>query len=71
MVEEVAADPAMQRRWELGPSLLAVFLAMAAIYGALFGTGFWLYGNLGPAVTATITAIIAAVMLVGVWKKVT
>lgn len=71
VVEEVAADPAMQRRWELGPSLLAVFLAMAAIYGALFGTGFWLYGNLGPAVTATITAIIAAVMLVGVWKKVT
>jgi SSS family solute:Na+ symporter len=70
IIEEVAADPKMQRRWELGPSLLAISLALVAIYGALFGTGFILYGKSIAGLASLAMAVTASLLLYRVWRKV-
>ncbi len=54
----------------IAANLLAVFLAMAAVYSALFGTGYFIYGNYGLGCLLSFTCLVAAVGLVKVLPKV-
>ncbi|MBD3288799.1 Na+:solute symporter [candidate division KSB1 bacterium] len=56
-------------QWDLPTSLVCIFFGLMLIYGILFATGFWLYGNYLPAIILTITAVVAAVLLFRFWKK--
>jgi Na+/proline symporter len=49
----------------LAAGLMGWFLGVTAVYGALFGTGFLLYGNVGA---ASISLAVAAAAMVGVFK---
>ena len=49
--------------WEVPAGILRMVLGCFAIYGALFATGFWIYGNTGPAVILTAVTGVSAFAL--------
>ena len=61
------ADPDMP-----GPSaaFLAWFLGCVVIYGAVFATGYTLYGQVGLAVTCSIVAGLAAIGLLKTFPRI-
>jgi hypothetical protein len=46
-----------------------MFMGCFAVYGALFATGFWIYGRVFPASMLTGVALIATVFLIKTWGK--
>ncbi len=54
----------------LSIGILCMFIGCIAVYAALFATGYWLYGNTGPAIIATITAVVSGLLLIVFWSKV-
>jgi len=50
--------------------ILCMFIGCAAVYAALFATGYWLYGDKIPAIIATIIAVISAFLLMVFWGKI-
>ncbi len=50
--------------------LLSMFSGIFLVYGALFATGFWIYGNLGSALIASIVAVSGAIVMFRSWEKV-
>ncbi len=73
VASRAAADGDELRRlgksWPVPTGLLAMFLGCATVYAALFGTGAWLYGRVGLALTLTWIAVLAGVALTRVWRK--
>ena len=50
--------------------ILCMVLGCALVYAALFATGFWLYGNLVPALVFSAVAVISAVVLfIILWRN--
>jgi hypothetical protein len=49
-------DDAVDGAWEVPAGILRMVLGCFAIYGALFATGFWIYGNTGPALLLSAVA---------------
>jgi hypothetical protein len=49
--------------WEVPRGILNVFLGSIMIYSLLFMVGFWLYGNMLPAVITAASASISALFL--------
>jgi len=59
----------LSETWDMPTSLLGVFLGLLFIYNALFGIGFWLYGNsVGAAVTLLVSTI-SAFLLFKMWRR--
>ncbi|MEO0470695.1 MAG: sodium:solute symporter family protein [Bacteroidota bacterium] len=54
----------------LSLEILAMVVGSFTIYGALFATGFWIYGNQIPAIVLTIVAVVGAVMLFRIWNRI-
>jgi SSS family solute:Na+ symporter len=57
-------------KWTVPLGLLCMMAGCAAVYGALFATGFLLYGNVIPAVILAVVAAASAVFLFKTWRKV-
>jgi hypothetical protein len=55
--------------WMVPQGILCMVLGTVSIYGALLGTGYWIYGNLIPAITLTIVTLISSYLLIISWKK--
>lgn len=73
VVEEAKADGEILdergEAWDVPLGLLAMFFGCVAVYGALFATGYWLYGM---TLTASILSVVAAVsmyLMFTTWKK--
>lgn len=49
--------------------LLCTLLASLAVFGALFATGYWLYGEMGAAAMAAAVAGVSSVLLVRIWAS--
>ncbi len=58
-----------EKKWSLPHDLLLVFSGLVTIYGTLFTTGFWLYGNTTPAIITTLSALCGGVWLIKLWQK--
>ncbi len=58
-VEGPLTDPV----WSVPQGILCIVLGCGLVYGALFGTGYWLYGNYLPAIVLTAVAISSAILL--------
>lgn len=56
--------------WSVPSGITAMLLGCGMIYGAMFATGYWIYGQYTRATIITIIAVIFAVFLLRTWKKV-
>ncbi len=66
-----AGDPVDDpgRGWDVPAGILCMVLGCLAVYSILFGTGYWIYGNTGPAAVLTGVAALATVGLFRVWRR--
>ena len=60
---EAGGEDLTEGAWEVPAGILRMVLGCFAIYGALFATGFWIYGNTGPAVILTVVTGVSAFAL--------
>ncbi len=56
-------------RSNLSAGILCMFLGCVAVYSALFGTGYWIYGKAVPAAGLGVIAAASTVLLVKYWKS--
>jgi Na+/proline symporter len=62
-------DEYLKTKWSFPSDLLMVFLGLILIYSSLFGTGFWIYGNIFAASITTAAALLSGLLLLTVWKR--
>ncbi len=68
--EEGEAVELSPERGRLPLQLLAMLMGTVAVYGALFGTGFWIYGDVLPAVAFSAVSLGASLLLYGLWQRI-
>ena len=56
--------------WSVPSGITAMLLGCGMIYGAMFATGYWIYGEYTDAGIITVISIVFAVLLTRTWKKV-
>lgn len=56
--------------WSVPSGITAMLLGCGMIYGAMFATGYWIYGQYTRASIITMIFLIFAVLMVRTWKKV-
>jgi Na+/proline symporter len=54
---------------DLPLGILCMVIGSVLVYAALFATGFFIYGNIMPAVILTVVAVASAVFLIKTWSK--
>lgn len=57
------------QEWSVPSGILAMLLGAVLVYGCMFATGNWIYGNYSLAGGLTLVVVIAAYLLSKVWKK--
>jgi len=62
-------DEFLKAKWSFPSDLLMVFLGLILIYSSLFGTGFWIYGNIFAACITTAAAFLSSLLLFISWEK--
>jgi SSS family solute:Na+ symporter len=60
----------LNKNWNVPEGILAILIGCVLIYGCLFATGYWIYGQYKHASIASILVIIAAFYLIKLWKKI-
>jgi SSS family solute:Na+ symporter len=74
VVDEAAADNINitddRQGWSVPSGITAMLLGCGMIYGAMFATGYWIYGETSRAVVLTMITVVFAVLLLRTWKKV-
>ncbi|MBN1908851.1 MAG: Na+:solute symporter [Pirellulales bacterium] len=63
-------EPLADQHWNVPMGILAMTVGCLAVYGALFATGYWLYGRHLVASVLSVVAVVASVILVKLWKRV-
>ncbi len=58
-----------QDGWKVPKGILAMVTSCILIYSVLFATGNWIYGNITTASVLTLVALVSAVALQQIWKK--
>lgn len=56
------------QEWSVPSGILAMILGAILVYGCMFATGNWIYGNYTLAAGLTLAVIVAGVLLLKVWK---
>lgn len=56
--------------WSAPSGIIAMLLGCVLIYSALFATGYWIYGETSSALIATVTAVVAGLLLIKYWNKI-
>ena len=54
---------------QLPLEILCMFVGVFTVYGALFATGFWIYGNIIPASICTVTAGLGTIILLKIFGR--
>jgi protein-S-isoprenylcysteine O-methyltransferase Ste14 len=62
-------EPLKDEAWRVPQGLLCMVLGCIAVYGALFATGYWIYGHWILASVITIVAVVASGLLYKAWRK--
>ena len=58
------------QKWSVPAGILATLVGCVTIYGALFSTGYWIYGFYTQAGILTVLTLIATVVLVKLWQRI-
>jgi len=56
-------------KWSVPSGILAMLLGCVLVYGCLFATGNWIYGNYILAISLTVAVVISGFLLAKVWGK--
>jgi len=59
-----------RKEWDVPRGMLAMMLGVILVYSALFATGFWIYGNLIPAVLLSSVVIVVGFILAKMVKRI-
>jgi Na+/proline symporter len=62
-------EPLEDEAWRVPQGLLCMVLGCIAVYGALFATGYWIYGRWILASVITVVAVTASGLLYKAWRK--
>lgn len=65
----IAMNEIEDEAWRVPQGIICMVLGCIFIYGILLATGYWIYGNIMPAVILTIICILSGYKLMGSWKK--
>ncbi|RXG11193.1 Na+/proline symporter [Leeuwenhoekiella aestuarii] len=65
-----AALVTTNQKWSVPAGILATLVGCVTIYGALFSTGYWIYGYYTKASILTLLTLIATVVLVKLWQRI-
>ena len=57
------------QKWSVPSGVTAMLIGTVLVYGSLFATGNWIYGNYGLAAILTFVVLVSAVALQRVWQK--
>jgi Na+/proline symporter len=57
-------------KWDVPFGIVLMILGCLAIYGTLFATGYWIYGQYLPATILTIVACVTSFLIIKLWDKV-
>ena len=57
-------------KWTVPSGILAMILGCILVYGAMFATGNWIYGNYALASGLTVAVAVAAYLLLRVWQRI-
>lgn len=57
------------RSGKLSMEIAAMFLGCLTVYAALFGTGYWIYGETTSAIIATVVATVGGFILSRLWSR--
>lgn len=60
-----------QEQGQLPMEIGLMLVGSVMVYAALFAVGFWIYGNVMPAILATVVAVIGGAIIIKSWKKLT
>ena len=58
-----------KEKWTVPAGILAMVLGCLLVYGCLFATGNWIYGNYTLAIALTVMVAICAFLLIRVWNS--
>lgn len=58
------------KKWTVPSGILAMILGCVLVYGCMFATGNWIYGNYGLAIGLSLAVVVAGVLLKRVWNTV-
>lgn len=58
------------QKWSVPSGILATLVGCVTIYGALFSTGYWIYGYYTKASILTLLTLIAILALIKLWKRI-
>lgn len=67
--EENNLQPLQDEAWRVPQGILCMVLGCIAIYGALFATGYWIYGRWLLAILITLVTLGASGFLYKAWRK--
>ncbi len=75
VVDEAAAEKVnivedSSQGWSVPSGITAMLLGCGMIYGAMFATGYWIYGLYTRATIISMITVVFAVLLIRTWKKV-
>lgn len=54
----------------IGFKILGIFIGTLGVYAALFGTGYWIFGNISSAIISFGIFVAMAIALMAIWKKI-
>ncbi|MEM8763218.1 MAG: sodium:solute symporter family protein [Bacteroidota bacterium] len=57
------------QKWSVPSGITAMLIGTVLVYGSLFATGNWIYGNYGLAAILTLVVLVSAIALQRVWRK--
>lgn len=62
-------DPIEKNVGQLPLEILAMVLGCIAVYGGLFSTGFFIYGEMGTAIVTTVVTVAAVIGIIRIWPR--
>ncbi len=66
--EGTGVKPLEDEAWRVPQGMLCMVLGVIAVYGALFATGYWIYGQWTLASVITVVSIVASALLYKAWR---
>ncbi|MBI1291681.1 Na+:solute symporter [bacterium] len=55
--------------WNVPAGILCTFFGCLMVYGALFATGYWIYGQMALAIGLTALAVVSGGIVVALWRR--